>query len=107
MEALGHSAEHLAEAHRLRRRQAQSPNHLLLREVEQFANGRRRTEWSYRSGDVPAHVVVGRIDGVADAALHFRAKHQGVEEIGSGNSAILGKCENRRSDWPGRVDDGA
>jgi hypothetical protein len=50
---------------------------------------------------------VGRIDRVADAAFHFRAQHQRVHEIRTGDRAILREREDGRCDWPGRVNDGA
>ena len=81
MEALGHRAEHLAQARRLRRREAERPGHLLPVEPEQLADRRRGAEHAGRAGDVPAAVVVVGIDCVADAALDLDAGDQRGQEV--------------------------
>ena len=106
MEALGHRAEHLAQADRLRRREAERPHHLLLGQPEAAAARRRGAEHAGRAGDVPAAVVVRGVDGVADAAFRFDAEHHRVEEVAPGHRAMLREREERRDDRPGRMDDG-
>ena len=81
VEALGHGAEHLAQPRRLRRRQAERPAHLLPVEPEQLADRRRGTENAGRAGDVPAAVVMVRIDCVGDAALDLDAGDQSGQEV--------------------------
>ena len=103
MEALGHRAEHLAQADRLRRRQPQRPAHLLFGQSEQPAARGRRAEDAGRAGDVPAAIVVRRVDRVADPALHLRAEHQRVQEVAARDRLHLRQRENRRTrpDRPG------
>ena len=101
MKALGHRAEHLAQADRLRRGKAERPDHLLLGQAEQPAARRRRAEHAGRAGDVPAAIVVRRVDGVADAALDFDAEHQRMQEVASRHRPRFGEREDRRT-RPGR-----
>ena len=65
----------------LRRREAERPDHLLLGQAEQLAARRRGAEHARRAGDVPAAIVMRGIDGVADAALHFDAENERVQEL--------------------------
>ena len=106
MEALGHGAEHLAQSHGLRGGEAQRPDHLLFGQAEQLAGRRRGAEHAHRAGDVPAHVVVRGIDGVADAAFDFDAEHQGVQEIAPADRAVLGQRQDGRGHRTGGMDDG-
>jgi hypothetical protein len=52
-------------------------------ESEDAPAGGGGTEGSAGSCDVPAHVVVGGVDGFAEAALDLGAEYEGVQEIGS------------------------
>ena len=103
MEALGHGAEHLAQSDRLRGGQAQRPDHLLFGEIQQLADRRRRAERTHGPGDVPADVVMRRIDGVADAAFHFRAEDQRVQEIARRRPGGIRQAPGWRT-RPGRPD---
>ena len=103
---LHHRAEHLAQARGLRRRDAQRPDHLLLGEAEQPARRRGGAEHARRAGDVPADVVVRRIDGVADAALGLHAQDEGVQEIRAADRRAFREREDGGRDRAARVDDG-
>ena len=46
------------------------------------------------------------VDGVADAAFHLHAQHQGVQEVAPGDGPILRERQDRRSHRTGRMDDG-
>jgi hypothetical protein len=77
MEGLAHGAEHLAQAGGLGGRRAERLGHLLRVEAERLAGG-GGAEDAGRSGDVPAAIVMLRIDRVADAALDLDAEDEGV-----------------------------
>ena len=58
------------------------------------------------AGDVPADVVVVRVDGVADAAFHLDAEDQtrGVEEVLPGDRPVLGQRHQGGGHRPGTRD---
>ncbi len=91
---------------RLRCREPERPDHLLLVEAEQLAGRRRRAEHPGGAGDVPADVVVIGIDRVADPAFGFDAEHQRVEKILARHRLHLRQRQDRRGDRAGRMDDG-
>ena len=101
MKALGHRAEHLAQADRLRRREAERPHHLLLGQPQAAAARRGGAEHARGAGDVPAAVVVRGIHGVADPALRFDAHHHRREKVASRDRAMFGEREERRDDRAG------
>jgi hypothetical protein len=47
-----------------------------------------------------------RIDGIADAALHFDAEDEGVQEVAPAHPPCLRQRQERGGDRPGRMDDG-
>ena len=106
MEALAHGAEHFTKACGLRARDAQRPGHLLLIEVQHLADGGGGAEHAGGAGDVPADVIMGGIDGVADAAFHFHADDEGVQQLGAAQGLIFRHGKNRRGDGAGGMDDG-
>ena len=71
---LGHRAELLAHADGLRRRDAERHRGLLRVEARQARARGRGAEHAGRAGDVPAAIVVVRIDRVADAARDVDAR---------------------------------
>ncbi len=105
MQRLAHRPEHLAQARRLRRGDPECPDELLFGQTQQPAHRGRRAEHPGGSGDVPAHVVVRRIDRVADPALDLGPQDEGVKERVPGNRRVLGEREQRRGDRAGRVND--
>ena len=105
MERLGHRAELLAQADRLRRGDAERHRRLLLVEAEQPGAAGGRAEHAGRSGDVPAAVVVVRVHDVADAAGDVDAEHQRVDHLAPAGAAPLGQRQHRRGDRPGGMDD--
>ena len=104
--ALRHRAEHLAQADRLGRGQAQRPHHLRFGQPEQFAAGGGRAEHARGTGDVPPAIVVRGIDRIADAALHLDAEDQRMQEITAGDRLHFREREDRGRHGPGRVDHG-
>ncbi len=81
VECLAHRPEHLAQAGGLSRRQADRPHHLLDRQTEEAPNRRRRAKHAGRSGDVPSHVVVRRVDGIRHARFGLEAQDEGQHEV--------------------------
>ena len=84
MQRLGHRPELLAHAGRLRRRDADCHRRLLDIQAQQARASRRGTEHAGRAGDVPAAIVMRRIDCVADAARDIRAEDDRVDELPAG-----------------------
>ena len=107
MKRLAHGAEHLAEPRRLRGGNSEGPGHLLFVEPEEAPGGSRRAEDARRAGDVPSHVVVRRVHSVADAAGHFHAKNECVQELSACDASRFGIGEHCRRDRTARVDDGS
>ena len=96
VKTLGHRAEHFAQSYRLRSRQPQGPNHLLLGKMQQLAGRCCCAKRAHRPGNVPAHVIVCGIDRVADPAFHLGAQHQCVQEFVPGDRrAILRQGKDR------------
>ena len=83
----------LRKPHWLRRRQANRPHHLLVVEVQQFADCGSRSD-TRPACDVPTDVVMVRVDGVADFAFRLDAEHQRVEKILAGNRMHLRQRED-------------
>jgi hypothetical protein len=71
-----------------------SAHHLLLVQLQQFADRRRRPEHPGGTGDVPADIVVIGIDRVADPALGLDAEHQRVEKLLARHRLQLRQREN-------------
>ena len=107
VEALGHRAEHLTKPNRLGRREPEGPDHLLFRKTEYFARGCGRAERPHGAGNVPADVVMLRIDSVGDSAFHFHADNERMQKIGARARAILGERQKGRRDGRGGMNDGA
>ena len=76
MQRLGHRAELLAHADRLRRGDAERHRGRVRVEPQEPRAGGGRAEHPGRAGDVPAAVVVVGIDRVADAARDVDAEHE-------------------------------
>jgi hypothetical protein len=74
-------------------------------EAEHAGGGRRGAENAGRAGDVPADVVMGRVDGVAEPAFHLDPDDQRLEEGAPGKAVPFGEGQQRRGDRPRRVDD--
>ncbi len=106
MKGLGHRPELLAQADRLRGRDAERHRGALRIEREQARAARGGAEHAGRTGDVPAAVVVVRVDSVADAAGHVDAEHQRVDDIAAARAAVLGQRKHRRGHRSGGMDDG-
>ena len=106
MEALRHRAEHLAEAHRLRRGEAERPHHLLFGQAQQLAARGGRAEDTGGPRDVPAAIVVRGIHRVADAAFRFHAEDQRVEEVATGYRLQFREREDCRRHGTSRMDHG-
>ena len=104
VEALGHGAEHLAQADWLRGGQAERPHHALFIQPEELAGRRGSPEHAGAAGDMPADVVMVGIDRVADPALDIDAEHQGVDEAFARNRPIFGQGEDGGGDRPGGMD---
>ena len=104
MERLAHRPEHLAQSGGLRRGQPDRPHHVLLRQTEQLADRGRRAEHAGRPGDVPAGIVVRRIDRVAHARFGFEAENERQQEVAAGHVIRAGVCEQRRGHRRGRMD---
>src|SRR3546814_6568686 len=85
---------------------SERPAHLLRIQPDGAADRRRRAEHAGGAGDVPAAVVVIRIDGIADAALHLDADDQRGQQLAARQRADLRQRQQRRGDRPGRVDAG-
>src|SRR5438128_1904053 len=79
----------------------ESLHHLLFRETKKLAARGRGPEDAGRSRDVPAAIVVGRIHGVANTALHLDAQHHGVEKLLARHRALLGQRKDCRHHWSG------
>ena len=106
VKTLRHGPEHLAQADRLRGGEAEGPAHLLFRQSEQPPGCGRGAEDTGRARDVPAAIVVGRIHGVADAALHFGAEDERVQEVASRHRPRFRKSQDDGRHRAGRVNDG-
>jgi hypothetical protein len=106
VEGLGHGAELLAHAHRLRRRDAQRHGRALRVQAEQAGARGRGTHRPGAAGDVPAAVVVVGIHGIADAAAHVDAQHQRVDQGAAAGAGVLGQRQQRAGHRTGRMDDG-
>ncbi len=87
MEGLGHRAELLAQADGLRGRDAQRHLRLVRAQAQQARAGRCRAEAARRAGDVPAAVVVLRVDHVAHPAGHVDADHHRVDDLAAAGAA--------------------
>ena len=105
MERLGHRAELLAQAYRLRRGDAERHRGLRFVELEQACAGRGRAEHAGRARDVPAAVVVIGVEGVAHAARHVDAEDERVDQRPTACAGVLGQRQRGRSHRTGRVDD--
>ena len=103
MKRLAHRPEHLAHAGRLRAGQAERPDHLLLGEPHQLADGRGRAEDAGGAGDVPAEVVVRRVDAVGDARRRLEAVDERLHEVAAAHRVDAGVGEERRGDRRRRV----
>ena len=79
---------------------------MLLAEIQKLADGNSRAKHAGRSGNVPADIVMVRIDGIADSAFGFHAQHEGVEEILSRHGLHYRQRDDCRSDRPCRMDNG-
>jgi hypothetical protein len=90
MKRLRHGAEHLTQAGRLRRCQPQRPDHALNGKAEQLADRRRGAEHSGGSGDVPASVVVRRIDRVPDARLSLETQDKRFHKFAAPHGVCAG-----------------
>ncbi len=106
VERLAHRAEHLAQARRLCRSDPERPDELLFGQAKQPARRGRCPEHPGGSGDVPADVIVRRIDRVADSALDLGSQDESVNERFPGDRPVLGEREQRRCNRAGRVNDG-
>ena len=97
MKALGHRAEHFAQADGLRRGEAERPDHLLFGQVRAVCPlpPRRRTTPAVPVMCQPT-IVVRRIHRVADAALHLDAQDERVQEIRARHRPVFGQRQNRR-----------
>src|SRR6185295_10795359 len=78
--------------------------HALLVERQYLAGGSRSAEYAGRARDVPATVVVPRIDGEPDAARGFEADDQRIQEIASRGRHALGESERGGADDTAGVD---
>ena len=106
MKGLGHGAELLAHADRLRGGNAQRHGGLLRVELEQAGAGGSRAQGAGGAGDVPTAVIVLRVHGVADAAGHVDAQHQRVNALTPAGADVLSQRHDGRSHRAGRVNDG-
>ena len=80
--------------------------HRLGVQTEDATRGGGGSEDSARSGDVPAHVVVGRVDGDADAAADFDSHRDGEEEIPPARPRKLGGGKGGGNRRRAGMDDG-
>ncbi len=102
---LHHRAEHLAQARRLGCGDAERPHHLLLCQAEQAARRGRGAKHAGRTGNVPAHVVVGGINGIADAAFRFHPQYERVQEVLALHRRLFREREDGRGNGAAGVDD--
>ncbi len=107
VERLGHRAELLADADRLRCGDAQRHRRAVRIERQDPRAGRGGAEHAGRAGDVPAAVVVIGVDRVPDAARDIDPEHDRIDDLPSAGTRVLGERERRRGDRTGRVDDRA
>ena len=105
MERLGHGAELLAQAHRLRRCDAERHGTAAFVQAEDAGAAGRRAQHAGGPGDVPAAVVVVGVHHVADAARHVDAQHQRIDHVAPGRAALLRQREHGRCDRARRMDD--
>ena len=103
MKRLSHRAEHLAQPGRLRGRQAQRPDHLLLGEADEFSDGGRRAEYADRAGHVPADVVVRRVDDVPDARGGLESQDECLDEVATAHAVGAGIGKERGAHRRARV----
>ena len=96
MQRLRHGPEHLAQSRRLRGREPDGPNHLLLRQADQLADGDCGAEYARRTGDVPADVVVRGINRVPDPRLGFKSQDERVHKIAATYLIRTGVGKQRR-----------
>ena len=102
---LGHRPELLADADRLRRRDAERHGRAVRIESEEPRAGCGRAEHSGRPRDVPPAVVVVGIDRVADAACDVDPDHQRIDELPPRGAEVLGQRQRRRRDGARGMDD--
>jgi hypothetical protein len=105
LKRLRHRAKHLADAGRLRCRQAERPHHLLGVEAEQLADRGGGAEHARRRGDVPAGRVVRGIHGVADARFHLEPQDERVHEIAARHRVRARIGEQCRADGHARMNE--
>ena len=106
VKGLGHRSELLAHADGLRCGNAQRHRGLGRVESEQPRACCSRTEHPGRASDVPAAIVMLRVDHVADAALDVDAENQRVDELPARRAVVFRERQQRGGDWPGGMDDG-
>ena len=106
MERLGHRAELFAQAGRLRRGDAERHLRLCRCQLQQARAGSGSAEHAGRTGDVPAAIVMVRINRIADAARHFNADHHRIDQVTTGNVQVLAQREHGRRDRTGWMNDG-
>ena len=100
MQRLAHRAEHLAQPRRLRCGDAERPDRLRFREPEHACGSGRSAEDAGGAGDVPTDVVVARINGVADAALHLDAERERMNERAAMHRTVFREREERSGHGP-------
>ena len=104
MEVLAHAAEHAAQTRGGRRRNAQRPDDPLRVEPEYFAGRCACAERACRSRDVPAAIVVPRIDRETHPARHIETEDQRMQQLLSRHGALFGERGERRAEarrWDG------
>ena len=106
VEGLGHGAELLTQAHRLRGGNAQGHGGLLGVQSQQTRARSGRAQHAGGARDVPAAVIVVGVDAVAHAASHINAQHQGVNHLAARRPGFFGQGQHSRRDRASRVDDG-
>ncbi len=105
-DAFCRGAETLAQAGRLRCRQAERPYHLLGVQSQKLAAAGRGAEYAAGRSDVPAFGVVRRRHRQPDAARNLLADHQREQEVAAADHLRLGERQQRGHDRRGRVDRG-
>ena len=87
---LGHRAEVLAQARRLRRRQRYRHSRPFRGKPQQPGGRRRRAQGPQRPGGMPAQVVVVRgADGIAHGAGHLEPQQIGQQQLAAGGAGFL------------------
>src|SRR5262249_35999947 len=97
-----HRSKHFTDTGSLCSGQAYGPDHLLRGKLEQLTDGCGSSEDSCGRCNVPAGIVVCRINSVSDARFRFESHDEGVEKLSPSCAVcacIREQCRRDRRGW--------